>query len=41
MAKTEFTLSKKEKIISWIVLMMLLLAQVSNQWQRFLISTTY
>mmetsp|Transcript_12361 Transcript_12361/g.15770 ORF Transcript_12361/g.15770 Transcript_12361/m.15770 type:complete len:386 (+) Transcript_12361:71-1228(+) len=41
MAKDEFEMSKKEKIMSWLVLMTLLLAQISNQWQRFLIATAY
>ena len=41
MAKGEFKLSRKDKIVSWTVLMVLLLAQVSNQWQRFMISTAY
>ena len=41
MAKNEFTFSKKDKIVSWTVLITLLLAQISNQWQRFMISTAY
>lgn len=41
MAKTTFTLTGKEKCISWTVLMILLLAQISNQWQRFMISAAY
>ena len=32
MAKDEFKLSRSEKIISWVVLLTLLLAQISNQW---------
>jgi len=32
MAKTTFTLVGKEKCVSWTVLMILLLAQISNQW---------
>ena len=41
MAKGEFKLSGKDKCVSWTVLMVLLLAQISNQWQRFMISTAY
>jgi len=41
MAKEEFKLSSKERCFSWTVLMVLLLAQISNQWQRFMISTAY
>ena len=41
MAKEQFTLSGKEKCMSWVVLICLLLIQISNQWQRFLIATTY
>ena len=41
MAKSQFTRSKKDKCVSWTVLMVLLLAQVSNQWQRFMISAAY
>lgn len=41
MAKTEFNFSKKDKIVSWTVLMLLLLAQISNQWQRFMISSAF
>ena len=41
MAKNEFTFGRKDKIVSWTVLITLLLAQISNQWQRFMISTAY
>ena len=41
MAKGQYTLSGKDKCISYTVLMVLLLAQVSNQWQRFMISAAY
>ena len=41
MAKDEFTLKGKEKLISWTVLIVLLLAQISNQWQRFMISSAW
>ena len=41
MAKTEFTLTGKQKLYSWIVLLTLLLAQISNQWQRFMISAAF
>lgn len=41
MAKGQFQLSRKDKCLSWTILMVLLLAQISNQWQRFMISTAY
>ena len=41
MAKTEFKFEGKVKLYSWIVLLTLLLAQISNQWQRFMISAAY
>ena len=34
-------MSGRDKIISWMVLIVLLLAQISNQWQRFMISAAY
>ena len=40
-AKEEFEFKGKDKFVSWAVLMILLLAQVSNQWQRFMISSAY
>lgn len=41
MAKTGFNFSRKDKIVSWTVLILLLLAQISNQWQRFMISSAF
>ena len=41
MAKTTFKLTGKEKVVSWTVLIILLLAQISNQWQRFMISAAF
>ena len=41
MAKTTFKLTGKEKVVSWTVLIVLLLAQISNQWQRFMISAAF
>ena len=41
MAKDTFKLKGKEKCVSWTVLIVLLLAQISNQWQRFMISAAW
>ena len=40
-SKDEFNLNKKLRCLSWTVLVILLLAQISNQWQRFMIGSTY
>ena len=37
----EFKETETTRVQSWIALTILLLVQISNQWQRFLISTTY
>ena len=39
--KDEFNLNKSLRCFSWTVLIVLLLAQISNQWQRFMIGSTY
>jgi len=39
--KKAFTMSKSQKTYAWFVLMLVTLAQISNQWQRFVISSVY
>ena len=39
--KNEFTLNKRLRYHAWCVLGVLTLGQISNQWQRFLIGSTY
>jgi MFS family permease len=40
-AKRDFKEQPKTRLYSWVVLMILLTVQISNQWQRFVISTAY
>ena len=40
-SKDEFFLNKRLRCFSWTVLIILLLAQISNQWQRFMIASAY
>jgi MFS family permease len=39
--KTEFFMSPKQKVYAWVVLLVILLCNISNQWQRFIISVAY
>lgn len=40
-ARREFSVDSEQRLYSWAVLMVLLTVQISNQWQRFVISTAY
>jgi len=40
-SKDEFTLNKQTRCFAWTVLIILLCAQISNQWQRFMIGSAY
>jgi hypothetical protein len=39
--KTEFAMSTRQKVYAWTVLMIILLCNISNQWQRFIIAVAY
>ena len=39
--KKDFTKSDSQRSKAWIALIILLTIQISNQWQRFIISTAY
>jgi MFS family permease len=39
--KTEFAMSTRQKVYAWTVMMIILLCNISNQWQRFIIASAY
>lgn len=41
MAKSVFAMSRKQKCYAWIVLLIILLCNISNQWQRMIIAVAY
>jgi hypothetical protein len=40
-SKTEFAQTKKQRVYAWVVLLIILLFNISNQWQRFIIGVAY
>lgn len=39
--KTEFAMSTRQKVYAWTVMVIILLCNISNQWQRFIIASAY
>ena len=40
-SKIDYQNSRRQKLYAWIVLVLILLCNISNQWQRFIIAVAY